>query len=272
MGTGRPRRGDSFRLVRVSEATKLAQVRSTSQQSGFVPGQSDIIVRQGTPSCCGAERLRQIITRITSCSVTKNGARDRSVLRKTLVVPGSVADRDGIRFAINDQHPIIVSLTERLARGCRTCCARLFDLLQPLLLVEMIYSDYSQPTRARSISDRWMKARPWSAWRSLRQCCTATGQRDVVKAFLSGSVPHIFSLMHRMELCRKFINFSPLHEALQPSRKNEHCQRAHISAFAKWRKRRTRDQVEEKARQIAAIFGHAWGPPQHCHRSHGIGW
>jgi hypothetical protein len=59
------------------------------------------------------ERLRQIINRITARSVTVHRGRGQKLFQESQAPFWErYADHGGIRFAINEQHPLIASLAQ----------------------------------------------------------------------------------------------------------------------------------------------------------------
>ena len=116
------------------------------------------------------------------------------------------ADHDGIRFAINDQHPIIVSLKERLSPEDADLLRTLLDSVAASLPVEMIYSDYStHPRQIRqkvAIADEAMLPILKSLWNGLygsgigdaedflmviRSTKIFDGQESMIEEFVRGS-------------------------------------------------------------------------------------
>lgn len=93
------------------------------------------------------ERLRQIIAKITSRSVTVHQRGQKRFQETQAPFWERYADHDGIRFAINDQHPIIASLAERLSSEDADLLRMPLDSVAASLPVEMIYSDYSTHPR-----------------------------------------------------------------------------------------------------------------------------
>jgi hypothetical protein len=57
------------------------------------------------------------------------------------------ADHDGIRFAVNLEHPLIAGLSGRLASEESSTLRLLLNAIGAALPVEMIYSDYSTAPR-----------------------------------------------------------------------------------------------------------------------------
>lgn len=196
--------GDWFRLVPKGEATKLARVQIDFPNSLDEAWTIDIKKSRARPPNAVRERLRQIIARITSRSVTVHRGRGQKLFQQNQVpLWERYADHDGIRFAINGQHPIIVSLAERLSPEDADLLRTLLDSVGASLPVEMIYSDYS--THPREINQRSVdESQTMERLRSLRQVLYGDGPVDA-KAFLQ-IVRSTRLFDGQMELAEKFIN------------------------------------------------------------------
>ncbi|HBN8606940.1 TPA: ATP-binding protein [Pseudomonas aeruginosa] len=196
--------GDWFRLVPKGEATKLARVQIDFPNSLDEAWTIDIKKSRARPPHAVRERLRQIIAKITNRSVTVHRGRGQKLFQETQAPFWErYADHDGIRFAINDQHPIIVSLAERLSPEDADLMRTLLDSVAASLPVEMIYSDYS--THPREINQRSVdESQTMDRLRSLRQVLYGDGPGDA-KVFLQiVRSTHLFD--GQMDLVEKFIN------------------------------------------------------------------
>ncbi|WP_368648866.1 ATP-binding protein [Castellaniella ginsengisoli] len=196
--------GDWFRLVPKGEATKLARVQIDFPNSLDEAWTIDIKKSRARPPHAVRERLRQIIASITSRSVTVHRGRGQKLFQETQAPFWErYADHDGIRFAINDQHPIIVSLAERLSPEDADLLCTLLDSVAASLPVEMIYSDYS--THPREINQGSVEeSHTIERLRSLRQVLYGDGPGDA-KVFLQiVRSTHLFD--GQMDLVEKFIN------------------------------------------------------------------
>ncbi len=147
--------GDWFRLVPKGEATKLARVQIDFPNSLDEAWTIDIKKSRARPPHAVRERMRQIIARITTRSVTVHRGRGQKLFQESRVPFWErYSNHDGIRFAINEQHPLIVSLCRRLPPGDADLFRVLLDSIAASLPVEMIYSDYS--THPREINQKMM--------------------------------------------------------------------------------------------------------------------
>lgn len=143
--------GDWFRLVPKGEATKLARVQIDFPNSLDEAWTIDIKKSRARPPHAVRERLRQIIARITARSVTVHRGRGHKLFQESEAPMWErYADQGGIRFAINAQHPLILSLSAKLQPADVNSLRVLLDSIAASLPVEMIYSDYS--THPREVS------------------------------------------------------------------------------------------------------------------------
>ncbi len=143
--------GDWFRLVPKGEATKLARVQIDFPNSLDEAWTIDIKKSRARPPHAVRERLRQIISQITTRSVTVHRGRGQKLFQESQApLWERYADHGGIRFAINAEHPLIVSLGARLSAADAASLRVLLDSIAATLPVEMIYSDYS--THPREVS------------------------------------------------------------------------------------------------------------------------
>jgi len=143
--------GDWFRLVPKGEATKLARVQIDFPNSLDEAWTIDIKKSRARPPHTVRERLRQIVARITARSVTVHRGRGQKLFQESdAPLWERYADHGGIRFAINAQHPLILSLGMKLQPDDAKSLRILLDSIAASLPVEMIYSDYS--THPREVS------------------------------------------------------------------------------------------------------------------------
>lgn len=196
--------GDWFRLVPKGEATKLARVQIDFPNALDQAWTIDIKKSRARPPHVVRERLRQIIAKITARSVTVHRGRGQRLFEEAeSPLWERYADHDGIRFAINAQHPLIASLEKSLSRGDMDLLRMLLDSISASLPVEMIYSDYS--THPREINQRSVdESHSLERLRGLRQVLYGDGPGDA-KAFLQiVRSTHLFD--DQSELAEKFIS------------------------------------------------------------------
>lgn len=149
--------GDWFRLVPKGEATKLARVQIDFPNSLDEAWTIDIKKSRARPPYTVRERLRQIIEKITSCSVRVHRGRGQKLFHESNApLWERYGSHDGIRFEINKHHPLVMLLRTRLLPRDADLLLVLIDSISTSLPVEMIYSDYSTHPRnfKRVISDK----------------------------------------------------------------------------------------------------------------------
>ena len=147
--------GDWFRMVPKGEATKLARVQIDFQNNLDEAWTIDIKKSRARPPYEVRERLRHIIARITARSVTVHRGRGHKLFQEIQApVWERYVEHTGIRFAINLEHPLIVSLQKTLGPSGADSLQVLLSSISSSLPVEMIYSDYStQPRDFAQIPD-----------------------------------------------------------------------------------------------------------------------
>ncbi|HEV2577126.1 MAG TPA: ATP-binding protein [Acidobacteriaceae bacterium] len=140
--------GDWFRMVPKGEATKLARVQIDFPNSLDEAWTIDIKKSRARPPYEVRERLRHIIAKITARSVTVHRGRGQRLFQETQApLWERYAEHAGIRFVINLEHPLIVSLQKSLAPSEADSLLLLLSSIASSLPVEMIYSDYSTHPR-----------------------------------------------------------------------------------------------------------------------------
>jgi hypothetical protein len=136
--------GGWFRLVPKGEATKLARVQIDFPNSLDEAWTIDIKKSRAHPPWRVRERLRQIIEKIAQRSVDvhrKRGAKRFS--ETTAPFWERYADHSGIRYELNHEHPLVLSLARLLPPDSSGSLDMVLDAIAAALPVEMIYSDYA---------------------------------------------------------------------------------------------------------------------------------
>jgi len=196
--------GDWFRLVPKGEATKLARVQIDFSNSLDEAWTIDIKKSRARPPHLVRERLSQIISSITSRSVTVHRGRGQRLFQETQAPFWErYADHDGIRFSINERHPLIVSIGSKLSPEDGDLLRILLDSIAASLPVEMIYSDYS--IHPREISQSAIdESRTLERLRRLKQVIYGDGPGDpnAFRQILRST--HLFD--GQSELAERFIS------------------------------------------------------------------
>lgn len=196
--------GDWFRLVPKGEATKLARVQIDFSNSLDEAWTIDIKKSRARPPHAVRERMRQIIARITGRSVTVHRGRGQKLFQESQAPFWErYADHDGIRFAINGQHPLIASLSTKLLPADADILHVLLDSIAASLPVEMIYSDCS--THPREINQKAVdESHTLERLKSLRQVFYGDGPGDPDAFLQIVRSTHLFD--EQIELAEKFIS------------------------------------------------------------------
>lgn len=196
--------GDWFRLVPKGEATKLARVQVDFPNNLDEAWTIDIKKSRARPPRAVRERLRQIIAKITARSVNVHRGRGQRLFQESdAPLWERYADRGGIRFMINAQHPLIISLSEKLQPANVESLQVLLDSIAAALPVEMIYSDYS--TRPREVSQAAADSElTLDRLRSLKQVLYGDGPVDPEAFLRIVQSTHLFE--GQVEIAKTFIN------------------------------------------------------------------
>ena len=154
--------GDWFRLAPKGEATKLARVQIDFPNSLDEVWTIDIKKSRARPPHMVRERLRQIISQITSRSVAVHRGRGQKLFHE-IKAPlwERYVDKTGIRYALNGSHPLVKGMRNRLNGEGVQHLGLLLEAVSASLPIEMIYSDYStSPHEVKSntsMQDVWEK-------------------------------------------------------------------------------------------------------------------
>jgi len=196
--------GDWFRLVPKGEATKLARIQIDFPNSLDEAWTIDIKKSRARPPHLVRERLRQIITKITSRSVIVHRGRGQRLFQETQAPFWErYAEHSGIKFAINEQHPLITTLASRLLPDQVDLLRLLLESISASLPVEMIYSDYSTQPREvnqRTVDESEIKER----LNSLRQALYGDGPCEAAAFLQIVRSTHLFD--GQLELVEKYIS------------------------------------------------------------------
>lgn len=141
--------GEWFRLIPKGEATKLARVQIDFPNSVDEAWTIDIKKSRARPPHAVRERLRQIIDRVTSRSTTVHRGRGAKLFAEVSApLWERYADQGGIRYMLNEEHPLVRSLITGLDDTSARKAKLLLEAIPASLPIEMIYSDYSTSPRS----------------------------------------------------------------------------------------------------------------------------
>lgn len=140
--------GGWFRLVPKGESTKFARVQVDFPNDLDEAWTIDIKKSRAHPPAIVRERLRQIIDRIKTRSVDIHRKRGTKRFNESKAPFWErYVDHDGIRYAINAEHPLVAALLRHLSPDADATLKMVLEAVAATLPVEMIYSDYSTDPR-----------------------------------------------------------------------------------------------------------------------------
>lgn len=179
--------GDWFRIVPKGEATKLARVQIDFPNSLDEDWTIDIKKSRARPPHAVRERLRQILTKVTARSVTVHRGRGQRLFQEASTpLWERYADQTGIRYVLNDKHPLVQRLRDRLDGESIRHLELLLKATSASLPVEMVYSDYS--TNPRDVSQIVSIQDVWESLQDLKRALwpdssgSAEAFREIVKS------------------------------------------------------------------------------------------
>lgn len=153
--------GTWFGLAKQSELTKLARVRVDIPNGLDAEWKIDVKKASAQPPLPVRERLRRIIESIGATSKRVYTARgQRRAADDPLPIWIRLQDKNQICYRINRDHPLFSTLTSQLPSSVQSELARLIEMLESTLPLEMIFSDIgSTPARIveNSVSDETLR-------------------------------------------------------------------------------------------------------------------
>lgn len=136
--------GDWFKLVAKSEAMKLARIRVDFSNVLDEFWKIDIKKSQASLPVQVIEKLRLIINKIKDHSTQVHVNRGKQLYEKN---PRPLwiryAEHDGIRYALNREHPIIEMFKSRLDVENQKIFLEMLSIIERSIPIARIYSDYS---------------------------------------------------------------------------------------------------------------------------------
>jgi hypothetical protein len=140
--------GDWFRLIPKGEATKLARVQIDFTNSVDEAWTIDIKKSRARPPHAVRERIRQIITGISTRSTKVHSGRGARLFQETAApIWERYADHSGIQYTLNGEHPLVAALKANIDEETSSHIDLLLDAVQASLPIEMIYADYATNPR-----------------------------------------------------------------------------------------------------------------------------
>ncbi|NGX87416.1 ATP-binding protein [Rahnella sp. Lac-M11] len=134
--------GDWFRMAAKGESTKLARVQIDFNNSLDEDWTIDIKKSRASPPKQVRERMKQILQKIINRSTDVHRRRGKRLFDESACpLWERYAEFDNIRYEINMQHPLIISLTNNSTNEKNIKI--ILNAISASLPLEMIYSDFS---------------------------------------------------------------------------------------------------------------------------------
>jgi hypothetical protein len=175
--------GDWFRLIPKGEATKLARVQIDFPSCMDELWTIDIKKSRARPPVQVRDRLRQIIERISGSSRTVHRGHGQRLFREAEApVWERYAERVGIRYALNGEHPLVQRVMQNMTTEDRKALSLLLEAISSSLPVEMIYADYSGDPRsvAQVPSEQDVREKLQALREALPEIADARAFREIV--------------------------------------------------------------------------------------------
>lgn len=146
--------GTWFKLARKDELSKLARVRVDIPNTLDHLWTIDIKKSVAVPPEAVRGNLRRTIERIRQASGITLVFRGRQS-NSGLVTPGwkEIADRDGVRFDINREHPVIDALRKNLDTAGQRQLESMLRVVEQSFPMEALYAKLATDNRPKRISD-----------------------------------------------------------------------------------------------------------------------
>jgi len=141
--------GDWFRLAPKGEATKLARVQIDFPNALDESWTIDIKKSRARPPHEVRERLRQIISKVTSTSTRIHRGRGQKLFQDVSEpIWERYGDKNRVRYELNLSHPLLQKLKDSLSAKQSSILSSYLEAVSAAIPVEMIYSDYSSAPRS----------------------------------------------------------------------------------------------------------------------------
>lgn len=146
--------GTWFRLARKDELSKLARVRVEIPNTLDHLWTIDVKKSMAVPPEAVRVNLRRTIERIRQASGKTLVYRGRQA-NLGLVTPGwkEMTDRDGIRFDINREHPVVTAIRENLDTAQQRQLESMLRVVEQSFPMEALYAKLAEDNRPTQISD-----------------------------------------------------------------------------------------------------------------------
>ena len=140
---------DWFRLVPQGEATKLGRVQIDFPSALDEAWTIDIKKSRAHPPRIVREHLRQILPKITGAAIKVHKGRGQKLFQETdSPIWERYADQGQIRYALNQNHPIVAVLMRQLDETGSKNLIALLEAASAALPIDMLYAAYSTEPKA----------------------------------------------------------------------------------------------------------------------------
>ena len=134
--------GDWFRLIQKSEATKLARIQIDFPNSLDEAWTIDIKKSRATPPSVVRDYVRNLLPKITTRSLNIHRKRGQMLHdNHTTPVWRRQASEQGVRYLVNQEHPLVETLSKQLTPSQTAHLHTLCDTIGSALPLELLYSD-----------------------------------------------------------------------------------------------------------------------------------
>ena len=135
-------RGTWFGLARQAELTKLARIRVDMPNSLDGVWRIDVKKASAQLPPVVRRRLRRIIDPMTTTSKRVYTTRGRKLVEENRIpVWSRLQNKNQITYRINEEHPIIIDLKERLSEEARGDLQRIIDIAGASLPMDALFAD-----------------------------------------------------------------------------------------------------------------------------------
>jgi len=184
--------GDWFRLIPKGESTKLARVRIDFPNKLDELWTIDIKKSRAYPPMQVKEALRQIINRVAEGSGRVHTGRGRRLLENvTMPLWSRFKDREVVRYTLNRDHPLIVSVSSSFPEDGRKALEDIFKIIEKGIPVEAIYADYAVDPHAFESNDEINREEMKQSLESIYMLMSVTGSvsRELFQQTVSDMKP-----------------------------------------------------------------------------------
>ncbi len=184
--------GTWFRLIKMDEFSKLARVRVDIPNSLDDLWTLDIKKSTATPPEIVRVNLKRIIGKISDSSKKTWTFRRRKEIDDTVAhVWNRMETREGIRYFVNQDHPLLELLNERIDIESRKLLQKYIEIIQNNLPLNTLHCDIHNEAKIAQDEDSIEKRRVCELARILLE--TATNSTDLERIFVGFEITEPFN-------------------------------------------------------------------------------